>query len=209
MTRTLTLLALLATGAALTACGSGEKPSRASATSSPIPESTEAPSKPAKKGPKSVDTDGDGIADPVTVKGRVGDALILNGAGLNDDPADHRKTRVKVALQGVRGPFPGFDVAKGRELIGVELRFTNLGRLRYDDAQPHAQLTVAGGESGKQTNLIPLGGKNPCVNPSLKLRKGQSKTACLAFDVPKADKPRALEFVSDDGYGDTGLWRLP
>jgi hypothetical protein len=205
MTRPLTLLALLATGAALTACGSGEKPARASATSSPVPKPADPP---AKQGPKSVDTDGDGIADPVTVKGRVGDTLILDGSGLNDDPADHRKTRIKVTLQGLRGPFPGFDVAKGRELIGVELRFTNLGRLRYDDAQPHGQLTVAGGESGKQTNLIPLGGTNPCVNPSLKLRKGQSKSACLAFDVPKADKPKAIEYVSDDGYGDTGLWRL-
>jgi hypothetical protein len=113
-----------------------------------------------------------------------------------------------VTLKGMRGPFTGFDVPAGRELIGVELHFRNVGTLRYDDAQPHGQLTVEGGESGQQTSLIPVGGSNPCVDPSLKLKTGQSKDACLAFEVPKSEKPMAFEYVSDAGYGDTGLWSL-
>jgi Serpin (serine protease inhibitor) len=56
--------------------------------------------------------------------------------------------------------------------------------------------------------LIPLGGTNPCDTPSVKLKTGQSRTACLAFEIPKAGRPQAFEYVSDDGYGDTGLWSL-
>jgi hypothetical protein len=108
----------------------------------------------------------------------------------------------------VRGPFKDASIPAGQQLIGVELRFQNVGRLRYEDAQPHGQLTLAGGESGKQLLLIPLGGANPCHTPSVKLKTGQSKTACLAFQVPKAEKPQAFEYVTDDGYGDTGLWSL-
>src|SRR5438874_178563 len=83
----------------------------------------------------------------------------------------HRQTRIRVTVKAVRGPFGGFQVPAGRKLIGVDLTYENLGRLRYDDAQPHGQLTVSGGESGKQTSLIPIGGRNPCENPSLKLRR--------------------------------------
>src|SRR3954452_9351159 len=196
MTRTLALV-LLGLGTGLAGCGSGgAEPGGAEST---VAAKATATAKP-KTGP---DSD-----DPVTVKGTVGDALILNGSGLNDDPNDHRKTRVKVTLKGVRGPLSGFDVPKGRALIGVELEFENLGRLRYDEAQPQGQLTVAGGETGKQTSLIPLSGRNPCDNKSLKLRTGQARVTCIAFEVPKGEKPQAFEYVTDVGYGDTGLWRL-
>ena len=66
----------------------------------------------------------------------------------------------------------------------------------------------ASGESGKQTSLIPFGQANPCDNPSLKLKSGQSRSVCIAFEVPKADKPRTFEFGTDSGFGDTGLWKL-
>jgi hypothetical protein len=108
----------------------------------------------------------------------------------------------------MRGPFKGFDVAGSRQLIGIVLKVTNVGSLKYDDPLPGGQLTGASGESGKQTSLIPFGGKNPCDNPSLKLRKGQSRNVCIAFEVPKADKPRTFEYATDSGYGDTGLWKL-
>src|SRR3954470_3109067 len=135
MTRTLALV-LLGIGTGLAGCGSGGPDPVA-------PESTVAVKATATAKPKT----GPASEDPVTVKGTAGDALILNGSGLNDDPGDHRKTRVKVTLKGVSGPLGGFDVPKGRELIGVELEFQNLGRLRYDEAQPQGQLTVAGGET--------------------------------------------------------------
>jgi hypothetical protein len=108
----------------------------------------------------------------------------------------------------MKGPFQGFHVAGDRQLIGVVLNVKNVGRLKYDDPLPSGRLTGASGESGKQTALIPFGGQNPCDNPSLKLKAGQSRSVCIAFEVPKRDKPRTFEFGTDSGFGDTGLWRL-
>ena len=198
MSRT-SVLALLALGTALAACGGGGDDKPVAAKSSPVPEST--PGKEVSSPKRSSD-------DPITVKGKLGDALTLVGSGLNDDPDDHSKTKIKVRLKGVRGPFKGFQIPSNRALVGVELEFTNVGAKLYDDPQPDGTLTVAGGESGKQTNLIPLSGANPCDNKSLKLHQGQSKSTCIAFDVPKREQPMALEYVADNGYGDTGLWSL-
>jgi hypothetical protein len=192
--------AVLALSAAFAGCGGGassDAPIGAKPTGGP--ESTPGQDKAAKA------RSGD---DPVTVKGKMGDSLTLVGSGLNDDPSDHSKTKIKVRLQAVRGPFKGFQIPSNRALIGVELEFTNVGAKRYDDPLPDGTLTVAGGESGKQTNLIPLSGANPCDNRSLKLKAGQSKSTCIAFEIPKREKPLALEYVSDSGYGDTGLWSL-
>jgi hypothetical protein len=202
--RTLSIaaLALLGIGTGLAGCGSGGPDPVPTGT--PVAEATVAAKATLTPTAKAAAD----AKDPVTVKGAVGTPLILRGSGLNDDPNDHRKTRVKVTVLGVRGPFAGFEEPKGRQLIGVDVEFENLGRLRYDEAQPQGQLTVAGGETGKQTSLIPLGGKNPCDNKSLKLRTGQAKRTCIAFDVPAADKPRVFEYVADLGYGDTGLWKL-
>jgi hypothetical protein len=201
------LFAFLVPAVAAAACG-GSGGSAPAAATSPRPAATATPAGVVKGSEHRRDSDGDGIPDAITVKGARGDTLVLDGSGLHDDVNDHRKTRIRITLQRLRGPIEGFDVPAGRELIGVVLRFENAGRLRYDDAQPQGQLTVRGGESGKQTSLIPIGGRNPCDDPSLKLTTGQSRTACLAFEIPRAGKPMAFEYVADDGYGDTGLWSL-
>ena len=157
------------------------------------------------------DSDHNGIPDPITVKGTLGDALALEGSGLEDDPTNpssHAKSRIRVTLLRVRGPFKGFDVPTGRTIVGVDLRFVNVGRFVYKNPQPQGDLTVVGGETGKQTSLITVGTKNPCDDPSLKLKPGQSKNACIAFDVPKGKRPRTFEYTADAGYGDRGLWRL-
>jgi hypothetical protein len=196
------LLALL-----LAACGGSEsyseEPGTAAAVKTSTPAATATP--PAKTAKRRPDADGDGIPDAVTLKGRLGDTLTLEGAGLN---ADHQKSKIRVTLQGMKGPFQGFKVASDRQLIGVVLKVKNVGKLKYDDPLPGGKLTGASGESGKQTSLIPFGGTNPCDNPSLKLTTGQSKSVCIAFEVPKADKPRTFEFGTDSGFGDTGLWKL-
>jgi hypothetical protein len=205
MTKALTIgTALLAL--ALAACGGSESYSEQSETAvaakTAAPTATATPAKTAKNRP---DADGDGIPDAVTLKGRLGDTLTLEGAGLNDD---HQKSRIRVTLQGMKGPFKGFKVASNRQIIGVALKVKNVGELKYDDPLPGGKLTGASGESGKQTSLIPFGGSNPCDNPSLKLKAGQSKSVCIAFEVPKSDKPRTFEFGTDSGFGDTGLWKL-
>jgi hypothetical protein len=206
MTKVVTIgTALLAF--ALAACGGSEsyseQPETAVAAKTTAPAATAtAPAKTAKSRP---DADGDGVPDAVTLKGRLGDTLTLEGAGLN---AGHEKSKIRVTLQGMKGPFQGFKVATDRKLIGVVLKVKNVGKLKYDDPLPSGQLTGASGESGKQTSLIPFGTANPCDNPSLKLKTGQSKSVCIAFEVPKADKPRTFQFGTDSGFGDTGLWKL-
>ena len=191
---------------ALAGCGGSEDysepPESTVAAKTAVPTATAAPAKTAKDRP---DADGDGIPDAVTLKGRLGDTLTLEGAGLN---ADHAKSKLRVTLQGMKGPFKGFKVAADRQIIGVALKVKNVGKLSYDDPLPGGKLTGASGESGKQTSLIPFGAANPCDNPSLKLKTGQSKSVCIAFEVPKTDKPRTFEFATDSGFGDTGLWKL-
>jgi hypothetical protein len=206
MTKVVTIgTALLAF--ALAACGGSERyseePETAVAAKTSTPAATATP--PARTAKNRPDADGDGIPDAVTLKGKLGDTLTLEGAGLN---ADHRKSKIRVTLQGMKGPFEGFKVANDRQLVGVVLKVKNVGRLKYDDPLPSGQLTGASGESGKQTSLIPFGGSNPCDNPSLKLKTGQAKSVCIAFEVPKKDKPRTFEFGTDSGFGDTGRWKL-
>ena len=190
--------------ALLAGCGSsgGETTASASgATKTAAPTATAAEIK---------DDDGDGIEDPVTVKGALGDTLELNGSGLgNKDPSDHTKGKVKVTLTKIKGPFKGYDIKSNRKLIGLQLKFVNTGTLVYDNPQPSGKLQVADGTSGKQTNLIQIdGSKDPCVNPSLKLKPGKSKSVCIAFEVPKKGKLDTFEYTSDSGYGDTGQWTL-
>jgi hypothetical protein len=191
------------TTATTTATANAANAVKAAATAT----ATATPAKTAAE-PRRKDSDGNGIEDVLTLKGSVGDTLALEGSGLNDDVNDHRKTKIRVTLKAMKGPFTGFQIPSNRKLIGVVLRFTNTGKLRYDDALPQGQLTLKGGESGKQTNLIPVGGPNPCVNPSLKLKTGQAKNVCIAFEVPKRARAEAFEYVTDSGYGDTGLWTL-
>jgi hypothetical protein len=196
---------------AVAGCGASEKTTTttASTTAAKTAKAT-ATATPAKTAAAShrEDSDGNGIEDVLTLKGAVGDTLALEGSGLNDDVNDHTKTKIRVTLKAMKGPFKGFDIPANRKLIGVVLRFTNTGKLRYDDALPQGKLTLKGGESGKQTSLIPIGGPNPCVNPSLKLKTGQAKNVCIAFEVPKRARAQAFEYVTDSGYGDTGLWTL-
>src|SRR5690348_9123345 len=100
---TLPRIALLAATAALiAACGSGQDTPPPSPTVVVAPESTVAPR-----------------SAPATFDGNVGDTLSLQGPGLNDV-----KTAVKVTLKSTRGPFKGYDLPKGRQLIGVVVRFS-------------------------------------------------------------------------------------
>jgi hypothetical protein len=201
-------LAALGLAAVLAGCGSGTEQASSDSASTQAAKTAKDRGTLKKGTRKREDGDNNGIPDAITVKGKLGDTLALQGSGLNEGSSDHTKTRVRVTLKAVKGPFKGFDVPKNRQLIGVELRFVNVGKLVYDNPLPQGELTVAGGENAKQTNLIAIGRKSPCENPSVKLRAGQSKNVCIAFDVPRSDKPQSFQYVADHGFGDTGLWAL-
>ena len=216
-----TCLVVLTCASALTAgCGGGSKssdaPPAASVQTTPTAAETTAAAtttettttETAKASPDSTtrpDKDGDGTPDVQTFRGKVGDAFTLVGQPTYKKPS---KEAVKVTVLGVTGPISGYDLGAGHKLIGIRVRFEGAGSKRYDDPQPDGQLTVTGGETGKQTELISGSGKNPCDNPSLKLKKGESKSECLAYDIPKNAKPRVFEYAASSGYGDTGVWKL-
>lgn len=151
------------------------------------------------------DKDGDGTPDIQTFRGKLGDTFTLVG---QPGYKEASKEAVSMTVLGTSGPFSGYNLDPGRKLIGIKVRFEGVGTKVYDDPQPNGQLTVTGGESGKQTSLITGSGKNPCDNKSLKLRKGQSVTSCLAFDIPEKAKPQVFEYGASSGYGDTGIWKF-
>jgi hypothetical protein len=222
------LAALAATGALIAGCGGDdggdETPSATGPTTvtvttpaettpvetTPVAttetETTEA--EPAEASPDSTkrpDTDGDGTPDIQTFRGKIGDSFVLVGQPTYKKAS---KEAVKVTVLKVVGPFSGFDLGPGHQLIGITVRFEGLGTKRFDDPQPGGQLTLTNGESGKQTSLITGTGTNPCDNPSLKLKKGDKAEVCIAYDIAKNAKPRIFEYGASSGYGDTGIWKL-
>jgi hypothetical protein len=213
------LLSMVAACATLAGCGSDDSSGSGSgsapattAAAAAVPATTPAATTTAETTANTAstsgerkDADGDGIDDVETVKGRLGDALTLVGQPGYKKPS---AVKVKVTVTKLTGPFSGFNLQPGRKLIGVEVHFSNLGKKTFDDPLPGGKLTLTGGESGKQTSLISTGKASPCDNPSLKLGPGQAKDVCIAYDVPKEGKPEAFEYGVDNGYGDTGLWRL-
>ncbi len=184
-------------------CGDDDDDGGASTTpvaaTTPAAQTTPAATTPAETTPASDDPD----REEITVRGKRGETLTLIG---QRDPKGREK--VAVTVQRIRGPFSGYNLSEGRQLIGVDVKIANAGTLVYDDPQPGGTLTVVGGETGKQTNLITVGRKSPCDNPSLKLSKGQSKTVCVAFEIAKGAKPQVFQFAVDSGFGDTGVWTL-
>jgi hypothetical protein len=191
-------LAALGLAAVIAGCGSGGGGSSSSPTSS-----TSNAAKSSRP-----DADHNGVPDAITVKGALGDTLSLQGSGLHDNLNDHTKARLRVTLRAVRGPFKNFNVPTGHKLIGVELRFVNVGKIVYKNALPQGRLTLSGGGTAKQATLIPLNGRNPCDDKSLALQSGQAKSVCIAYEIPKAGKPLSFLYASDYGYGDKAVWTL-
>jgi hypothetical protein len=196
-------LAALGLAAVIAGCGSG-----GGSSSSPTSSSSNSSPNAAKSTAKRPDADGNGIPDAITVKGALGDTLALQGSGLHDNPNDHTKARLRVTLKRVRGPFQHFNIPSGQKLVGVDLRFANVGKIVYKNALPQGRLTLSGGGTAKQTTLIPIGGRNPCDDKSLALQAGQAKNICIAFEIPKSSEPLSFQYASDYGYGDKAVWTL-
>lgn len=211
--RLVTLMVVLAGIGPIAGCGGDEEETPATSTGSGAATATPAgtgasATETAKASPDSTDrpdTDGDGSPDVATFEGKLGDTFILVGQPGYKEAA---KDAVKVTVLDVTGPFKGFDLDKGRKLIGIKVRFEGAGEEVFDDPQPHAELTLDSGETGKQTSLIAVSGKNPCDNKSLKLKKGKKVNSCLAFEIASKEKPTKLKYVAASGYGDTGIWDL-
>lgn len=150
------------------------------------------------------DVDGDGTPDVQTFRGELGDTFTLVGQPTFKKAS---KEAAEVTMVEIVGPFSGFDLRPGNQLIGVTLRIKSVGEKPYKDPQPGGDL-IAGGESGRQTSLITGTGENPCDNPSLKLDKGESATVCIAYEISKKARPQTFEFAMSSGYGDVGIWKL-
>lgn len=169
---------------------------------------TETTPDPAEVSPDSLerpDTDGDGIAEVQTFRGELGDTFTLVGMPRYKKASEEA---AEVTVLETVGPFSGFDVPRGSQLVGVTVRIKSVGEKPYKDPQPGGDLIVTGSESGRQTSLITGTGENPCDNPRLNLSKGESATVCIAYQIPKSAKPKTFEFAMSSGYGDVGIWKL-
>ena len=67
--------------------------------------------------------------EPVTtIKGAKGDALTLQGSGLNPDVNDFTRTKVKVTLKGTKGPIKGFKISVQEQADGRPAAVLERGR---------------------------------------------------------------------------------
>jgi hypothetical protein len=108
-------IAALGLAAVLAGCGSSTEQASTDSASTRAAKTTKDTGELRKGTAKREDADNNGIPDPITVKGKVGDTLALQGSGLNDGSSHHTKNRIRVTLKGVKGPFEGFDIPKGRQ----------------------------------------------------------------------------------------------
>jgi hypothetical protein len=93
-----------------------------------------------------------------------GDALTLQASGQRRRERLHTDQGEGDA-EGHRGPDQGLQDLLQEQADHGLLRFSNEGEQVYDDPLPNGTLKLAGGGTGKQASLIPLGGKNPAAGP--------------------------------------------
>src|SRR5260221_3351567 len=152
--------------ASIAGCGGGKKSAAKEAASTPVTTQTAAKTTTAptptettttaaaKASPNSInrpDTNGDGSPDVQTFRGKVGDTFTLVGQPGYKRPS---KEAVRVTVLGITGPFNGYNLDTGRQLIGIKVRFQRLGSKLFDEPQPHGQLTGTRGGTGKHTAPI-------------------------------------------------------
>ena len=143
-----------------------------------------------------------------TIKGAKGEALTLQGSGLNPDVNDFTRTKVKVTLKRIKGPIKGFKISSKNKLMGVMLRFTNEGEQLYDDPLPNGTLKLAGGGTGKQAVADPARRYEPLQEPDREAQAGQVQERLHRVRDAEEGELESFEYITDAGYGDTGKWAL-
>jgi hypothetical protein len=96
----------------------------------------------------------------------------------------------------------------GKRLVGVEIRLRNVGAKTYSDSPGNGADLVTGG--GKAIDATITTGGDCDTAGSLRVPRGQTRTTCLAFDVPDGARLKYFEFTLNSGFANqTGQWRPP
>lgn len=137
-------------------------------------------------------------------KAAVGDVITLEG---NEDGS-----KIAVRLLKIVDPVSGgeFDQAsKGKRYIGVRVRLSNQGSTTYSDSPSNGASLIMSGDEQADSTLIAGGECSSQFSSSAKISPGTKQSGCLAFEAPKAKKPRRFQFTLDSGFGPaTGEWTI-
>lgn len=114
-------------------------------------------------------------------------------------------TDIEVTLGQYIDSFPAgeFEVpAQGTRYVGVPVTVTNKSSRRLDDSLSNgARLITTDGET-LRARLV-----STCTD-SISATKGESRQACVAFEVPFTTQIRQVEYQPSSGFGrETGVWR--
>src|SRR4051794_21689830 len=109
------------------------------------------------------DTNGDGSPDTQTFRGHTGDQFTLVG-----QPGYKKPSRVaaKVKVLGLGGPYTGFDLHPGRQLIGVKVHLHGAGAKDLGDPDPPGQRTPTGRAPPHPASPPPGPGETPWPHPA-------------------------------------------
>ncbi len=135
-----------------------------------------------------------------TPKAKFGKSLTLHGIQSNEKMSVHPSNLRIVAP----GEFE--KVPSGKKLVGVNISLKNTGQAAYSDAPSNSAKLVT--TASKVISAV-ITESDVCKSPgSVNVPRGQRRSVCIAFLVPKSAHLRYFEFTLNSGYAkETGQWR--
>jgi hypothetical protein len=99
-----------------------------------------------------------------------------------------------------------FHAERGKRLVSVRLRLTNVGTLVYDDTPRNGAVMID--RDGQQHDAGVLDPVEPALD-SPRIQPGESRVGFITFEIIKGIKLHAFQLTLDSGFGpETGEWRL-
>jgi hypothetical protein len=135
-----------------------------------------------------------------TLKAKFGKSLTLHGIQASEKVSVHPSALRVVAA----GQFE--KVPSGKRLIGVNISLKNTGQAAYSDAPSNSAKLVT--TASKVISAVITQSDVCKTQGSVKVPRGQKRTVCVAFLVPRSAHLRYFEFTLNSGYAsETGQWR--
>jgi hypothetical protein len=134
-----------------------------------------------------------------TSKAKFGKSLTLHGIQASEKMLVHPSALRIVAP----GQFE--SVPSGKRLVGVNISLKNTGQAAYSDAPSNSTKLVT--TAGKVIGAV-ITESDECKSPgSVNVPRGQKRSVCIAFLVPKSAHLRYLKFALNSGYANqVGQW---
>jgi hypothetical protein len=97
-------------------------------------------------------------------------------------------------------------VPSGKRLVGLNISLKNTGQATYSDAPSNSAKLIT--RAGKVISAV-ITESDECKSPgTVNVPRGQKRSVCIAFLVPKSAHLRYFEFALNSGYANqVGQWR--